>query len=184
MKRRERRWADLSSNATAKKPSCTARANAPVLDIIRVRPHEVYEKTLQILVRHASERGPWSILTAKCAFVWNFLRPRKNANLVESADVWREPPVDTEYFAVNDLPMRDKSRQQPNKAGGGWTHRSKVEVIEDITTCFPYRSATVLLLTLLSMRCRTTEECAGLTGRRTIKSINLSYLPTLVVSTK
>jgi hypothetical protein len=55
-----------------------------------------------------SKSVPCSELTAECAFVRNFLRPRENANLVESANVWREASVDTEYFAVNDLPMHNE----------------------------------------------------------------------------
>jgi len=46
---------------------------------------------------------------------------------------------------------------------GKWeAHRSEVKVIEDITTRFPYGGTAVLLLTLLSIRCRTAE---GHTGR-------------------
>jgi hypothetical protein len=47
----------------------------------------------------------WALvrLTAKCAFVRNLLRPRKNTNLVEGANVWREPTVDAENVAIDDL---------------------------------------------------------------------------------
>jgi hypothetical protein len=40
-------------------------------------------------------------------------------------------------------------------------YRSKVEVVEDITTCFPYRGTAVLLLTLLSIRYWIAEGCTG-----------------------
>lgn len=67
-------------------------------------------RSITPLIRHVfeSKRAPCSELTAKCAFMRNFLCPRKNANLVESANVWREASVDTEYFAVNDLPTRNQ----------------------------------------------------------------------------
>jgi hypothetical protein len=47
-------------------------------------------------------------LTAKCAFVRNFLRSRKNANLIESADIRRESAVDAEHFAVYDLHVGER----------------------------------------------------------------------------
>jgi hypothetical protein len=63
----------------------------------------------------------------------------------------------------------------------GKAHRGEVEVIEDVTTRFPYGSAAVLLLTLLSIR---VSDSGGKyrTGGRTIESVYLRYLPTLVVS--
>ena len=90
----------------------------------------------------------------------DLLRSGKYANLVESANVRREPSVDTKNFAVDDLPTRnyDSDSTKLDVSNDGWTHRSKIEIIKDITTCFPYRGATVLLLTFLSMRCRTAEE--------------------------
>ena len=70
--------------------------------------------------------------------------------------------MDAEYFAVDDLHAGQRYRDPAGREWAGWeTHRSQVEIIEDVTACFPYRGATVLLLTLLSMRCRTAEERAG-----------------------
>jgi hypothetical protein len=105
-RRGERKLTDLSRDATTEEPPCTSWADPPVLDIIRVRPHEIYYaiNSSHIESKHAS----CSELTAKCAFVRDFLCPRENADLVERADVWRKASVDTEYFAVNDLPTRNE----------------------------------------------------------------------------
>ena len=90
--------------------------------------------------------------------------------------------MDAENFTVDDLHV-DVIIEASWMRMTVEAHRRKVEVIEDIATRFPYSSATVLLLTLLSIRCRTSGGM-GRAGERTVKPINLRYLSTLVVSAK
>ena len=82
-------WTDLLRNTTAEKPPCTPWANTPILDIIRVRPHEVWRSAQHKYIDQVSRSsGCLRVrLTAKCAFVRNFLRSRKDANLIESANI-------------------------------------------------------------------------------------------------
>jgi len=46
-------WSHLARNAGAEKPPGTAWANSPIFDVIRVRPHEIYDST-KAQVRYTS----------------------------------------------------------------------------------------------------------------------------------
>ena len=52
---------------------------------------------------------------------------------------------------------KNYSRAKLDANGDERAHRSKIKVIEDTTARFPNGGAAVLLLTLLSMRCRIVE---------------------------
>jgi hypothetical protein len=114
------------------------------------------------MVIYGNTHLDWEQLATKCAFEWNFLGSRKDTDLVENADVWRKPSVYAVYSAIqlSASMIRTSIRQVKQYVRHYGT--SADTPLHDVLDSGGSRRA----------------------GEPTVKSINLGYLSTLLVSSK
>lgn len=75
---------EICCDLGTKDPSCTTSVDSPILNILRVTPHQVAEWT----------------------FVGNLNAPIDGSNLIDSLDLWAESAMDTHDLSVDDSTQR------------------------------------------------------------------------------
>jgi len=166
--RKKRGRSHLARDAAPEKPTGSAWANGPIFDVIRVGPHEIYNDT-KARLRHLNFR----CLDADMAH--RKMRPRAGFPApVREREFGQGCGCPAKALRGHKALRHRLSERITNRKdwGARWqynTYCSKVEVIKDAATCFPYRGATVLLLTLLSIG---VGQRANTQGRRTYHKIH------------